>query len=474
MKKFEENVGLNNNSLQNNISNSISINNNQNLQNSFFDDEFILYINDLISSIKHLYKINSLNFNHIKNVFNKTGAFNSNEIIINTNNNVNLVTSFQQIESSFTSFYTNAKEIVRKMKNYHCSKIENNKRNNDKLKISSSDKISQNSYPIYNKIYVKNNINISQNLNRNGLNMKKTDNVNENIRNKFKKIITEKEDLQSSNNSTINLLESYNNHMNYSTQNYSNIYRNTIQNNLQNPLNSDNNIKTIYLSNSLSQRDNENNKKIKLLEEECEKYKKTLNDFSIDIYHFLGTVVNLQNNCIKNLPENLKITFEKEKKILTQKCSSYIANYNQNNIEKYKYNYSIQNLNTESNINENQYEKLKNEFDIINKELFITQRENNELRDEIHFLRKSLNVDNLIKVNTDLKKKEIEFRKISNDKNNETKRNNSNSSMNSINNIYEDGEYKRNYKKKKNENEKMKGIITNLSIEIADMKKKKL
>ena len=358
------------------------------------------------------------------------------------------------------------------MKNYHCSKIENNKKKNDKGKISSSDKISQTNYPMNNKIYVKNFINSSNSMNNNDLTIKKTE-IIQNVRNKFQKIKNDNKDLQLSNNSTKTLIEPYNNHMNYSTQNYSNIYRNTYQNNLKNPSNSENNIKTIYLSNSLSQRDNENNQKIKLLEEECENYRKILNEFSNDVYHFLGTVVNLQNNIRKNIPENLKLTFEKEKKILTQKCSTYISNYKQNNIEKFKYNYSNQNVKTESNINKNEYEQLKNEFDLINKELFITQRQNNELRDEIHILRKSLNVDNMIKVNTDIKKKEIEFRTISSEKTIETqKRNYSNSSINSNNNINVDGEYKRNYKIVKNENEKMKGIITNLSMEIADMKKK--
>ena len=121
MRKFEGKIGLNNNS------SSLIINNNQSLQNSFCDDEFILYINELISSIKHLYKINSLNFNNIKSVLSKPESFNSNEFILNTNNNVNknLFTSFQQIESSFTSFYTNAKGIIKKMKNYQCTKINN-------------------------------------------------------------------------------------------------------------------------------------------------------------------------------------------------------------------------------------------------------------------------------------------------------------------------------------------------------------
>ena len=83
MRKFEGKIGLNNNS------SSLIINNNQSLQNSFCDDEFILYINELISSIKHLYKINSLNFNHIKSFLSKPESFNSNEFILNTNNNVN-------------------------------------------------------------------------------------------------------------------------------------------------------------------------------------------------------------------------------------------------------------------------------------------------------------------------------------------------------------------------------------------------
>lgn len=388
MRKFEGKIGLNNNS------SSLIINNNQSLQNSFCDDEFILYINELISSIKHLYKINSLNFNNIKSVLSKPESFNSNEFILNTNNNVNknLFTSFQQIESSFTSFYTNAKGIIKKMKNYQCTKI-NNGRKNDNGKIYSYDKISQTSNPINNNISVNNNIYNSTNLSNNNIYIKKTDNLMKNIRNKFQKIKSEKEDLQLSNNSTKNLIESYNNYMNYS-QNFSNSYRNIVQNNSQNSLNLSNNIQTIYLSNSLNKKDNGNNKKINLLEEECEKYIKTLNDFSIDVYHFLGTVVNLQKYFIKNIPENLILTFEKEKKILTQKCSTYISNYEHNNIEKSKFNYSIQNLKTESNINENEYDKLKNKFDLINKELYITQRENNELREEVHFLIKSFYVDN--------------------------------------------------------------------------------
>ena len=463
MRKIEGKISLIKNSSQNNISHSSSNFYPYSSQIGFLDDEFIIYINELSASIKQLYKINSQNFNQLRNIINKSESIRQRDNLIKIENNTNksLLNSFQLIESSFSEFYANAKEIFRKMKNYQGLKIESYSRKNDKTKILSYDRTSQTSYPI-NKIQVtNNNINISNNIINND--SYKNNNIGENIKYRFKK---RKGDNEESNHLSQNVVESYNN----LHQSNSNKYMKTYDNqNLNTNSNLDYNTISVFNSSS----------SFRFSENENERYKKILNSFSNDVYHFLGSIQQLHKNYSNvKVPENLKLTFEKEKNILTQICLNYISNTNPNTntISKNIYknnNYITPSLNSDIKI-ESEYDKLRNDYDLVNKELFITQRENNELRGELDNLKKNLNLDNIIRVNTEMKKKDNELRRSSYEPNREINllRNNSNSSINSGNTLIAEGDYKMNYKIIKNENEKMKGIITNLSREIADMKKK--
>ena len=439
MKKYEGKI-----SLTKMISpNSLSISSSQFPTNrsNVIEDELVIYINELSTLIKQYYKLNNQNFVQIKNTLNKPNQSSQKENLTRFANqsNKNFINSFQKIESSLNSFYSNAKDIFHKMKICHNQHIENSRKNESINKI----------------MVTNNNINISNSIIHNESYKKNANNIEKNIKMRFEKTRNEREELQNdklmSSSNYLNPFNSYLNNSNQLNQKYLKTYGNyeSIPNSI---------MKTESINNSNEEQFFSDND-IK----ESEQYKKTLNQFSKDVYHFLGLVQQLQNTILnfKNIQDNFKLNFEREKNVLTQTCLKYLSNTNPKislintpSMHKSKTRNIISSSikNSETVKIESEYDKLRNDFENLNKELFITQRENNELKNEIDKLRKSLTTDDIIKININNNEKENEL-------------------SSSINSFKNDDEFKKNYKIIKNENKNMKGIITNLSREIAEMKK---
>ena len=99
--------------------------------NIMYDDNFVLMINELSSSIKKFHKEMNQNFIEIKQIIQghseetEENSNNSFNIEYNTSNiNVNnLINNFSNIQKSFCDFYSKAKIIFKKMKNYRNEKI---------------------------------------------------------------------------------------------------------------------------------------------------------------------------------------------------------------------------------------------------------------------------------------------------------------------------------------------------------------
>ena len=93
-------------------------NSNKNVLEMIYDDEFVIMINQLSTSIKNYYRANNKNFSTVKSIFN------NNEM---NDNNVNalLLETFNKIENNFSFFYSSAKQIFKNMKIYRREKIAN-------------------------------------------------------------------------------------------------------------------------------------------------------------------------------------------------------------------------------------------------------------------------------------------------------------------------------------------------------------
>ena len=418
MKRYDTNPIIKKSNQNNILSSQYS-----NSENNINEDELVTYIKQLSSLIKQFYNLNNQNFNQLKTTFNNPIPNNKKEIFIGSNKDI--INSFQNIEKSFSSFYSNAKDIFHKMR------ITQNQKNG-KLKKNES----------INKITVtNNNINISNSIIHNESSYKKysSSDLEENLRVRFDKGIKNNKDISSQ--KFLKPLNKYINHSRQISQNFENY--------------------PISLTETLNNSDDETY----ISDNDSEKYKKILNKFSKDVCHFINSVQQLQNIInFKDIQHNFKLSFEREKNFLYQSCLKYLSNTNPKisitNTPSIKKTRNLYNspIHTETVKIESEYDKLRNDFDNLNKELFITQRENNELKNEIDKLRKNSNYDDLIKINID-KDEENEIKLL---------RNNSYSSLHSQN----EEEYKKNFKIIKNENENMKSIITNLSKEIAEIKKK--
>lgn len=99
-----------------------------------YDDNFVLMINELSSSIKKFHKEIKQNFIEIKQTFqghSEETEDNSNNSDLNIESNINninlnnLIISFNNIQKSFYDFYAKAKIIFKKMKNYRNEKLKN-------------------------------------------------------------------------------------------------------------------------------------------------------------------------------------------------------------------------------------------------------------------------------------------------------------------------------------------------------------
>ena len=424
MKEYEGKVSLVKMASENNllISNS---------KKRIIEDELIIYINELSSLIRKFNKSNIQNFLDIKNTFNKPIQ---NQKIITPIKLENILNLFTKIENSNSNFYSNAKDIFHKMKECH-NKIKNHLKQNEGI----------------NKIMVtNNNINISNSIIHNKKYKMFKENIEDNLKLKFDTIQNENEEFE--NNHILSSRDTFKNYLTIPNQQIHKLFKSkTIENS--------DNFQTDFLIDS-------KNEKISF-EKESDDYKNILNKFSKKVYQFISLIHQFKTNenNSKDINETLNLEFEKEKNALNQLCIKYLSNTNPKVSIKYspinsKNAISFPNSYSETVIIETEYDKLKSDYDNLNKELFITQRENNELKNEIDKLKKNLNSNDLIKINLDNIEKENEL--FYNKKN-------SSSSSNSIKN---EEEYIKGYKIIKNENENMKNIITNLSKEIAEIKKK--
>ena len=87
----------------------------QNISESIYEDEMVRYINDLSNSIKIIYKSNISNFKKMSDILEIEDQLNN--IQVNKESSEKLVhDTFINIRESFNTFYQNAKEIFRKMK----------------------------------------------------------------------------------------------------------------------------------------------------------------------------------------------------------------------------------------------------------------------------------------------------------------------------------------------------------------------
>jgi hypothetical protein len=84
----------------------------KNILEMIYDDEFVIMINQLSTAIKNYYRANNKNFLTIKS-------------LIKGNDSQILLETFNKIESTFSLFYSSAKQIFKNMKIYRREKISN-------------------------------------------------------------------------------------------------------------------------------------------------------------------------------------------------------------------------------------------------------------------------------------------------------------------------------------------------------------
>ena len=84
-------------------------NSNKNVLEMIYDDEFVIMINQLSTSIKNYYRANNKNFNIIKSIINKNDDMDDSNI---TNNEI-IIETFNKIENTFSYFYSSAKQIFK-------------------------------------------------------------------------------------------------------------------------------------------------------------------------------------------------------------------------------------------------------------------------------------------------------------------------------------------------------------------------
>ena len=112
-------------------------NSNKNVLEMIYDDEFVIMINQLSTSIKNYYRANNKNFNIIKSIINKNDDMDDSNI---TNNEI-IIETFNKIENTFSYFYSSAKQIFKNMKIYRREKITNILSNNKKKTTNNNNNI---------------------------------------------------------------------------------------------------------------------------------------------------------------------------------------------------------------------------------------------------------------------------------------------------------------------------------------------
>ena len=122
---------------------------NKSVLETIYDDEFVIMINQLSTSIKNYYRSNNKNFNIVKALFNKSDSHDNS---INIDNEL-LVETFNKMENNFSFFYSSAKQIFKSMKIYRREKITNilskTKKKNGNNKNSNNNVLDYNSKQKY-------------------------------------------------------------------------------------------------------------------------------------------------------------------------------------------------------------------------------------------------------------------------------------------------------------------------------------
>ena len=298
----------------------------QNISESIYEDEMVRYINDLSNSIKIIYKSNISNFKKMSDILEIGDQLNN--IQVNKEPSEKLVhDTFINIRESFNTFYQNAKEIFRKMKQYRSKKIEIElikEKENEKQIISNQRGISVGG--MANRVhrntnsnsFLKNNINISNNIIHN-------DAININGNN-FAMIINKTE-----------------NNINNGNMKIDKLYKENVLLKKQNEI--------------MESTKNNFEEKIKDLNKENEKYKKELEKISNGITKFFANLKEIKN--VKYVDNSLKTTLEKEKTLIKQLISPYLKKNSEN--EKLKNNISISSY--------DDYQLMKNENIELRKEI---------------------------------------------------------------------------------------------------------
>ena len=129
----------------------------QNISDSIYEDEMVKYINDLSNTIKQIYKSNNMNFKQMTNIL-ETENQNNNQLNKESNDYYKKLVheTFNNIKESFTTFYQNAKDIFKKMKQYRSQKIEIEMKKDLNLKAKKNNQIQKTNLENNNKISLLN------------------------------------------------------------------------------------------------------------------------------------------------------------------------------------------------------------------------------------------------------------------------------------------------------------------------------
>ena len=193
----------------------------KNILEMIYDDEFVIMINQLSTSIKNYYRSNNKNFLAIKNILK------NNDI-----NNHSLLETFNKIENAFSYFYSSAKQIFKNMKIYRREKIsnimnQNKKKSNNRNNLNAT--IKQRNSDMRLKQLIKGENELSTN---NILNNNKTLSINitqQNINNNINSSVNISNIMINSNSKTNNIIV---NNSNKKEKGFSPIYdQNNINNN---------------------------------------------------------------------------------------------------------------------------------------------------------------------------------------------------------------------------------------------------
>ena len=193
----------------------------KNILEMIYDDEFVVMINQLSTSIKNYYRSNNKNFSSMKNLLKNTEK-----------NNQSLSEAFNKIESTFSFFYSSAKQIFKNMKIYRREKIsnimlQNKKKNNNRNNNTNAPGKPRNS-DMRVKQLVKGENDISSN---NLINSNKALSINitqQNINNNINNSINISNIITNSNNNNNTLKNSNNNDSEFSPNYDNNINNNNI------------------------------------------------------------------------------------------------------------------------------------------------------------------------------------------------------------------------------------------------------